>query len=173
MHLFSLSHTGFGINTNILETNVLNLGVVIAFVVVNLGKSFSEAINTRRERILKAMARAEERYKQAQALVQEAKVKFAGVQYKALRLRSDGRVFLKRLNLVLLKEARQEERRLRKTEYEKRLLVEKKGVSFIQSRLLSLIFSKAPKKISKRFEDPSFQRVATLYWIKAFPTRVL
>jgi len=172
MHLFSLSHTGFGINTNILETNVLNLGVVIAFVIVNGGKAFNEALNTRRERILKTMARAEEKYQQAQALLQESKVNFAGVKYKALRIRSDGRVFLKRLNLLLLQEARQEERRLRKTEYEKRLLVEKKGFSFIQSRLLGLIFGKAPKKILKRFEDPSFKKAASLYWIKTFDKRV-
>ena len=165
MHLFWLSHTGFGINTNILETNVLNLGVVIAFVVVNLGKAFGEALNTRRERVLKAMARAEERYKQSQILVKEAKVNFTKVKYKAIRIRSNGRVYLKRLHIILLELARYEQRRLRKSEYEKSLLAEKKGFAFIQSHLLKRIFEKTPNKIVKQLQDKNSKDQVTLYSI--------
>jgi len=153
MHLFWLSHTGFGINTNILETNVLNLGVVIAFVVVNLGKAFGEAFNTRRERVLKAMTRAEERYKQSQFLLKEAKINFAKVKYKASRIRSNGRVYLKRLHIILLELARYKQRRLRKSEYDKYFIFEKEEFAFMQIDLVECIYEKAHNKIIRQLQD--------------------
>jgi F-type H+-transporting ATPase subunit b len=172
MHFLSLSHEGFGINTNILETNVLNLGVVIAFVFVNLGKVYTELLETRRDKIVKAIDRAEEKYKEAQAVLQQAKLDLAAAKYKTISIRSEGRVFLKRLQILLLQEAREEQIRLQKTEYEKRVLVEKKSLSFIQSRLLALIFAKAPKKIVKSFENTELMNSANLYWIETLTQRV-
>jgi len=60
----------------------------------------------------------------------------------------------------------------KKTEYEKRVLVEKKSLSFIQSRLLALIFAKAPKKIVKSFENTELMNSANLYWIETLTQRV-
>jgi len=112
MHVFSLCHTGFGLNTNIFETNILNLIVVIAFVFVNVGKAFTEMLDTRRDGVLKTIARAEEKYQEAQAALKQAKLQYIKAKYKAVVIRSDGRVLLKRLAIVFLKNAHDEQVRL-------------------------------------------------------------
>jgi len=58
-------HEGFGINTDILETNILNLVVVIG-VLIYYGKSLiSDIINSRKAAILRNLEDAETRFKQA------------------------------------------------------------------------------------------------------------
>jgi len=150
MHVFSLCHTGFGLNTNIFETNILNLIVVIAFVFVNVGKAFTEMLDTRRDGVLKTIARAEEKYQEAQAALKQAKLQYIKAKYKAVVIRSDGRVLLKRLAIVFLKNAHDEQVRLLKTEYKKTLLLEKQSMIAVQGSLLKSIFNLVPGKCIKR-----------------------
>ena len=65
---------GFGFNTNILETNVLNLAVVVPAVFV-LGKDTLKSIlETRREKILASLRSADDRFKAAQLELDAAKL---------------------------------------------------------------------------------------------------
>jgi len=168
MHLFSLCHTGFGINTNIFETNILNLIVVIAFVFVNIGKAFTELLDTRRERVLNTIARAEEKYKEAQAALKKAKIQYIKAKYKSVIIRSDGRVLLKRLAIVFHKNAHREQVRLLKTEYKKTRLLEKQVLRNVQVFLLKSIFTLVPSKCMERLEDVSIQREIDLNAIERF-----
>ena len=54
---------GFGINTNLLETNVLNLAVVIGVLVVFGGDVLTSILKNRQELIVKSLNDAEERFK--------------------------------------------------------------------------------------------------------------
>jgi len=172
MHVLSLSHTGFGINTNILETNVLNLAVVIAFLFIYGKDIFIEVLNTRRERIVKAIERAEEKYKEAQAALRKAKLQFAGAQYKAIKIRSANRIVLKRIRISVLNEAKEEQIRLRKNEFEKQLLLETKAQLYIKDSLCSLIAQKAPFKFANRYKNIS-DVVTSLHWINSYPEYLL
>jgi F-type H+-transporting ATPase subunit b len=53
---------GFGINTNLLETNVLNLAVVIGVLVVFGGDVLTSILKNRQELIVKSLNDAEERF---------------------------------------------------------------------------------------------------------------
>jgi len=56
MHFMDISSlfsgNGFGINTNILETNIINLAVVIAIVISFVGDALRELLETRRQKNL-------------------------------------------------------------------------------------------------------------------------
>ena len=57
---------GFGFNTNLLETNILNLAVVLPLV-FSLGKdTLTSILDNRREKILSSLRSADDRFKQAQ-----------------------------------------------------------------------------------------------------------
>ena len=144
MHLLFLSHTGFGINTNILETNVLNLAVVIAFVYVYVGDVFSEVLAKRRDRVLKTINNAEEKYQEALFALEQAKLKFIQAKYKATSIRSNSRIVLQRLNLSLFKQAHDEQKGQKKKEYKKRILAEKKVNAYIYQNFIINIFEVAP-----------------------------
>lgn len=44
MELFTLAHGGFGINTNIFETNIINLAVVVGVVVSFVGNNLTACV---------------------------------------------------------------------------------------------------------------------------------
>jgi F0F1-type ATP synthase membrane subunit b/b' len=52
---------GFGFNTNLLETNVLNLRVVVRIVVKVVGESLRELLDQRRQTILSTLQEADKK----------------------------------------------------------------------------------------------------------------
>ena len=79
---------GFGINTNVLETNVLNLSVVIAVLFV-LGKDvLTSLLDERRQKIVQSLEDVEARYKQAQQKLEEANLELNTAVEKAKEIRS-------------------------------------------------------------------------------------
>jgi F-type H+-transporting ATPase subunit b len=56
---------GFGFNTNILETNVINLAVVIAVVVSVVGDAVRELLKNRKETIINNLREADNRANEA------------------------------------------------------------------------------------------------------------
>ena len=82
---------GFGFNTNILETNVLNLAVVLP-IVFTLGRdTLTSMLDTRREKILGSLRSADDRFKQAQLELDTAKAELASANDKVQEIKSEGR----------------------------------------------------------------------------------
>lgn len=77
---------GFGFNGNILETNILNLGVVLGIVVSLGGDTLRSLLNSRREGISKNLQQAEERAQEAKQKVSEAKSQLEKARNKAVEI---------------------------------------------------------------------------------------
>lgn len=82
-----LAH-GFGINTNILETNVLNLAVVIGVVVTVVGDALRGLLDTRRQTILGTLKEAEQKAAEAQARLDQARSALEAARTKAAQIRA-------------------------------------------------------------------------------------
>ena len=81
---------GIELNTNIFETNLINLSIVLSVVFLVIGDAFKTALNERKNGILTALNEADERYEEAQnklnatlALLEEAKEKAQSIQKEA------------------------------------------------------------------------------------------
>ena len=81
---------GIELNTNIFETNLINLSIVLSVVFLVIVDAFKAALNERKEGILTALNEANERYEEAQtrlnaavALLDEAKEKAQSIQKAA------------------------------------------------------------------------------------------
>ena len=81
---------GFGINTNILETNIINLSVVIGIVVYFGGGFLTSLLTTRREAIVESLQDAEKRYAEAVERLEVAERRLQEAQEKAQTIRSQG-----------------------------------------------------------------------------------
>lgn len=79
---------GFGINTNILETNVLNLAVVIGVVVTVVGDAVRGLLDTRRQTILASLQEADQKAAEAQERLNQARAALEAARTKAAQLRS-------------------------------------------------------------------------------------
>ena len=78
---------GFGFNTNILETNVLNLAVVVPIVFKLGSETLTSMLDTRREKILGSLRSADDRFKQAQLELDTAKAELASANDKVQEIK--------------------------------------------------------------------------------------
>jgi len=106
---------GFGINTNLLETNVLNLAVVIGVLVVFGGDVLTSILKNRQELIVKSLNDAEERFQEATAKLEAAKAQLEVAKTKAEEIRAQGLVTAKQGSENLLARAEEDIKRLEDT----------------------------------------------------------
>jgi F-type H+-transporting ATPase subunit b len=109
-----LAHAGgFGINTNILETNLINLVIVIGVLVWFLRGFLGGILERRREAILAELQDAEQRLAQASAALSQAQSDVAAAQLKAEQIRTDGKARAEAIRLDSEKRTIEEMARLR------------------------------------------------------------
>jgi len=82
---------GFGVNTNLLETNVLNLAVVIGVVIKVVGDSLRSLLDQRRQAILSTLQEADlkakeakERLETAQRTLEEARLRVQEIRIQTV-----------------------------------------------------------------------------------------
>lgn len=81
---------GFGINTNIFETNIINLAAVVAIVVSFVGKNLNSLLEDRKKTILSNLQEASQRAAEAQEKLQRARTQLELAQRKANEIREEG-----------------------------------------------------------------------------------
>ena len=81
---------GFGINTNIFETNIINLAVVIAVVVSFVGSNLTALLEDRRKTIVNNLQEANQRAIEAQEKLNQAKAQLESAKKKAQEIREEG-----------------------------------------------------------------------------------
>nr|YP_009379821.1 ATP synthase CF0 B chain [Taxodium distichum]YP_009714169.1 ATP synthase CF0 B subunit [Taxodium mucronatum]QGJ04586.1 ATP synthase CF0 B subunit [Taxodium distichum var. imbricarium]QQV68922.1 ATP synthase CF0 B subunit [Taxodium sp. 'Zhongshanshan']QGJ04503.1 ATP synthase CF0 B subunit [Taxodium mucronatum]QGJ04669.1 ATP synthase CF0 B subunit [Taxodium distichum]QQV69005.1 ATP synthase CF0 B subunit [Taxodium sp. 'Zhongshanshan'] len=84
------SAEGFGLNTNILETNIINLSVVLG-VLIYFGKGvLSNLLDNRKEKILSTIQNSDELCKGAANQLEQARVRLREVEMRAREIRVNG-----------------------------------------------------------------------------------
>ncbi|BAZ83385.1 F0F1 ATP synthase subunit B [Sphaerospermopsis kisseleviana CS-549] len=98
-------HSGFGLNTNILETNLINLAIIITVLFVFGRKVLGNTLKSRRENIETAIKSAEQRAASAAKQLQEAQQKLTQAQAEATRIKADAEVSAKTAGEAILVQA--------------------------------------------------------------------
>lgn len=81
---------GFGINTNIFETNIINLAAVVAIVISFVGKNLTSLLEDRKKTIVNNLQEASQRAAEAQEKLTKAKAQLELAQKKAKEIREEG-----------------------------------------------------------------------------------
>ena len=81
---------GFGINTNIFETNIINLAAVVAIVISFVGKNLSALLEDRKKTILNNLQEASQRAAEAEERLNAAKSQLESAKKKAVEIREEG-----------------------------------------------------------------------------------
>nr|WGT92317.1 AtpF [Desmotetra delicata] len=87
---FPIGHGGFGINTNILETNIINLAAVVGIVVSFVGSNLNSLLEDRKTTILKNLQEANQRAIEAQEKLNQARAQLEQAKKKAQEIREEG-----------------------------------------------------------------------------------
>ncbi len=98
-------HSGFGLNTNILETNLINLAIIITVLFIFGRKVLGNTLKARRENIETAIKSAEQRAAQAAKQLQEAQQKLTQAQAEATRIKAEAEESAKAAEAAILAQA--------------------------------------------------------------------
>jgi F-type H+-transporting ATPase subunit b len=90
MVMLPLGHGGFGINTNIFETNIINLAAVVGIVVSFVGNNLTALLEDRKKTILSNLEEANKRALEAQEKLATAKAQLESAKKKAQEIREEG-----------------------------------------------------------------------------------
>jgi len=156
MHVLFLSE-GFGINTNILETNIANLAVVIGVLVVFGGDVISSILTSRRDRIVQSVQSAEQKYQEAQEALQQANMRLDEAKQKAATIRAQGDTTVQQVVDLVARLAGEELARLEEVKNSTFALAEQKVTKQVQQELVSLALAKAFTKLETLLKTKSKQ----------------
>jgi len=144
---------GFGFNTNLLETNILNLAVVLPLV-FSLGKdTLTSILDSRREKILSSLRSADDRFKQAQLQLDAAKSELALAAEKVKEIQSEGQKTMEALRREETKRYEELHQRFEDLKEETIRFEEEKVVNAFRQQLVSAAFEKAVEGIRARMND--------------------
>lgn len=151
--IFILEMEGFSLNSNILETNVINLAVVISVVVSFVGGGLKTLLQNRKETIIKNLQEADERAKNALYELNEVKKQLEQAQKKAFELKEEGKLSAEKEKLEILAKAENNYSILEKLKKENLELQEKKAINQLSKRIVTMSLSKVKEKLKNRLNS--------------------
>jgi F-type H+-transporting ATPase subunit b len=99
--------TGLSFNTNVLDTNLINLAIVIGILGYFGKQILQDTLNSRREKIVAQIEDAKKQYEEVQQSLLEAKELLSQAKIKEIKIRANGEVEKKR-QIQLLIEAHED-----------------------------------------------------------------
>lgn len=146
---------GFGFNTNILDTNVINLAVVIFIVVSFVGDALKALLENRKTAILNNLREADQRALEAEEKLNRAKKQLELAKTKAIEIREQSFQTAEEEKLQLFQQIEKEISRFEELKMETITLQQQKIISNLSQQVLSLALVKVRNKL-KNSVDFSF-----------------
>nr|YP_009492069.1 ATP synthase CF0 B subunit [Pseudopediastrum boryanum]YP_009492249.1 ATP synthase CF0 B subunit [Pseudopediastrum sp. CL0201VA]AWI68636.1 ATP synthase CF0 B subunit [Pseudopediastrum boryanum]AWI68889.1 ATP synthase CF0 B subunit [Pseudopediastrum sp. CL0201VA] len=158
---------GFGINTNIFETNIINLAAVLAVVISFVGKNLTALLEDRKKTILGNLQEASQRAAEAQERLNQAKAQLELAKKKAQQIREEG---VLRATQEVNNCVSQHEERLSKLEEFKQETVQfyqQKAFKQAYIYVISRIMSRVKERLNKGL-DSTYHVVVNNFYVSRF-----
>jgi len=145
-----LGNEGFGFNGNILETNIINLSVVIGVVVSLGGDALKALLETRKQTILQNFEEAKSRSDEARARLQLASEEVEKSKQKAIEIQAQTVDLLEKEKELYSQQLDSETKRLATLKQETLMFQEQKAKFEISSQIIALAVNQVEEKIKTR-----------------------
>jgi F-type H+-transporting ATPase subunit b len=158
---------GFGINTNIFETNLINLAAVVAIVISFVGKNLSALLDERKKTILNNLQEASQRAAEAEERLNVAKTQLELAKKKAAEIRQEG---VLRATQEINTCVSQHEERISKLEEFKQETVQfyqQKAFKQAYMYVISRIMSRVKERLTKGL-DATYHVVVNNFYVSRF-----
>lgn len=144
---------GWGINTNILETNIINLSVVIGVVVSFGGDALRSLLENRKQAILNSIKEADDRANEAKTRYEQAKLAFESAKTKAEEIQKQSVVAAENEKTQILKQLEEDKGRLQQVKKDTVRFQEQRAVQQISEKVVSLALSQVRERLQKRLDN--------------------
>lgn len=153
LNFISEESEGFGINTDIFETNVLNLAVVIG-VLVYYGRSLlADTLKNRKESILRNLQDADSKFQEASQNLETAKRQFQEASVKAEQIRNQGFSIASQSSKKLIESVEDDIKRLKETTLSTIQFEEENSIKEVCQKISELAFLKSIDILKKRLNS--------------------
>ncbi|WP_017307103.1 F0F1 ATP synthase subunit B [Spirulina subsalsa] len=144
---------GFGLNFDILETNLFNLVIIIA-VLFYFGRQFLGTILSQRQaRISEAIQEAEQRVTTAATQLAEAQQNLAQAQDEAKKIRANAEATAGRLKTEILAKGEAEIARIRETAAADLSTEQDRAIAELRQRVATLALAKVEAHLKDHLDD--------------------
>lgn len=147
---FPLGNEGFGFNGNILETNIINLSVVVGVVVSFGGDALRSLLQTRKETILKNFEEAKVRSEEAREKLALASQEVENAKIKAQEITNQTASILEKERAMYSQQYESETKRLNSLKEETLTFQEQRAKFQISNQIIALAVEKVEQTIKSR-----------------------
>jgi F-type H+-transporting ATPase subunit b len=146
-------HGGLGLNTDIFEANVINLGVLLVGLFVYGRKVLTNILGERRAGIEAALKDAEARQQQAATALADAKQKLTQAQAEATKIREDAVKSAAQAKLDIQAKAEVDIARMKETATADTNSEREKAIGELRQRVVALALEQAQTKLPSMLND--------------------
>nr|YP_010587344.1 ATP synthase CF0 subunit I [Anomodon rugelii]WAB45862.1 ATP synthase CF0 subunit I [Anomodon rugelii] len=149
----------FGLNTNLLETNLINLSVVLSLLVY-FGKGvLNNLLSNRKQTILSTINDAEKRYNEATDKLNQARTRLERAKIKADEIRVNGLSQIEREKRELVNAADEDSKRLEDSKNATIRFEEQRAIEQVRQQVSRLALERALEALNKRLNNELHSRV--------------
>lgn len=150
---------GFGLNFDILETNLINLTIVIVLLVY-FGRGFlGKVLSERRAAIETAIKDAEQRKKEAAVALAEQQQKLAQAQVEAEKIKASAQEAAKVAREEILAKAEQDIQRMREVAAQDLNTEQERVIAELRQRVAALALKRVEAELPARLNDSVQQQL--------------
>lgn len=157
----------FGFNGNILETNIINLAVVIGIVVSFGGDALRSLLENRKQTIFSSLQEADSRAEEAKEKLSKAKSQLSLFQKKASEIRQQASATAEQEKKQAIQQTQEDAQRLERVKQETLQMQQQKTISQISQQVVSLALDQVRTKLKNRL-DASFQKTVNRFYVALF-----
>lgn len=153
-------HSGFGLNLDLLETNLINLAIIIGVLVYFGKKSLGKTLSDRQVQIETAIKEAEQRKEKAAAALAEQQQKLAQAQAEATRIRQEAETRAEAVRAAVMKQAEEDVERMKAAAAQDLTTQQDRVMNELRQRIATLAMQKAEQQLrSEVGEDTQRQLI--------------
>lgn len=153
------SEGGFGLNIDILETNLINLAILIGVLFYFGRKYLSKILNERRSNIETAIQEAEQRSREAAVALSDAQQKLTQAQAEAQRIRKAAEESAQAAKEAILVRAVQDVQRLKETAAQDLNTERERAIAQLRQRVVAMALQQVDSQLRTQVDNTAQQQL--------------
>jgi F-type H+-transporting ATPase subunit b len=153
------SKGGFGLNLDILETNLINLAILVGILVYFGSKVLNNILGERQARIAAAIQEAEQQQQEAAKALAVAEKQLAEAEAEAERIRQSGIESAKTSREAILQKADQDVERMKQVAAQDLNTDRDKAIAELRERVATLAMEKVESQLQSILDESTQQQL--------------
>ena len=147
------AESGFGFNFDIIETNLINLGIIFVLLIVYGGKVVGNILSERRAKIEAEIKSAEARAKESKDALMVAQKNLKEAQANAVNIKSEAEANAEKAKEAILAKGQKEVERLKATAAADLSSEQDRAIAQLRSKVVEMALSRVESRMGEVLND--------------------